>query len=357
VLRLLLVLVVIAAAVWILRTVGVLLVIGSLGLIALAYWRPEHAARVSGSRAVQRLPLWTRATPMRFGIVLTAALVPATAVASGIAPPSTSPSPVVQPAFAAADSASRQATPVAQGQLDSPPPAATPRPTLRPSPQPTPKPRPVFGAEPTGRIARARVTRVIDGDTIEVAMDGQLYRVRYIGIDTPETHNGLEWLGPEAARANARLVEGRSVVLEKDVSETDRYGRLLRYVWLKNGADWLLVNAELLRTGYAQITTYPPDVKYVDELYRAAQHKAREHDRGLWGPTPTPEPVATPVTLVGGGSQCHPSYRGACLKIGVDYDCVGGSGDGPYYIGLVEVVGYDEYRLDYDHDGLGCEDS
>ena len=135
----------------------------------------------------------------------------------------------------------------------------------------------------------AQVLRVIDGDTIEVSIDGETYKVRYIGIDTPETKHPekpVEWMGPEAAAQNEKLVGGKTVILEKDVSETDKYGRLLRYVWVGD----LMVNAELVRLGYAQVSTYPPDVKYQD-LFLQLQREAREAGRGLWGarrPTPTP---------------------------------------------------------------------
>jgi micrococcal nuclease len=131
----------------------------------------------------------------------------------------------------------------------------------------------------------ARVVRVVDGDTIKVNLDGQVYSVRYIGIDTPETvhpDKPIEWMGPEASEANKRLVEGRTVYLEKDVSEVDQYGRLLRYVYL---ADGTFVNAELVRLGYAQVSTFPPDVRYQD-LFLEKQREAREAERGLWGPEP-----------------------------------------------------------------------
>ncbi len=114
------------------------------------------------------------------------------------------------------------------------------------------------------------VTRVIDGDTIEVE-GGE--RVRYIGIDTPESG----CLADEATEKNKELVEGKEVRLEKDVSETDQYHRLLRYVYVDN----LFVNDYLVRQGYAQTATYPPDVKY-QELFREAEQEARENDRGLW---------------------------------------------------------------------------
>jgi len=111
-------------------------------------------------------------------------------------------------------------------------------------------------------------------------------------MDTPEKG---ELFFSEAAEANRQLVEGKTVFLEKDVSETDRYGRLLRYVYLEDGT---FVNAELVRLGYAQIATFPPDVKYQD-FFLQLQTKARNAGRGLWGkpaPTATLAP-ATPTPL------------------------------------------------------------
>jgi len=139
--------------------------------------------------------------------------------------------------------------------------------------------------DPTPERTAARVVRVIDGDTIEVEIDTQEYRLRYIGIDAPETVKEdapVEWIGPEASAANKALVTGKVVYLEKDISETDRYGRLLRYVFL---ADGTFVNGELVRQGYAQAITYAPDVKY-QELLRALEREARDEGRGLWQPTP-----------------------------------------------------------------------
>ncbi len=165
----------------------------------------------------------------------------------------------------------------------------TPAPTSTPPATQTPVPT------PTPERQAALVVRVIDGDTIEVQIDAQTYRVRYIGMDTPETvhpNQPVMWLGPEATAANAQLVAGQTVYLEKDVSDTDRYGRLLRYVFLADGTH---VNAELVRLGYAQVSTYPPDVKY-QELYQNLQTAAREAGQGLWGPTPTPTSLP-PTTL------------------------------------------------------------
>lgn len=126
-----------------------------------------------------------------------------------------------------------------------------------------------------------QVLRVIDGDTIEVSLNGRSYTVRYIGVDTPETvdpNRPAQPFGIEASNKNKTLVAGKTVRLEKDVSETDRYGRLLRYVYVGN----ILVNAELVRLGYAQVATYPPDVKY-QNLFLQLQSEAREANRGLWG--------------------------------------------------------------------------
>jgi micrococcal nuclease len=143
---------------------------------------------------------------------------------------------------------------------------------------------------PTGKTTKAKVVRIVDGDTIVVAYGGKQYKVRYIGMDTPETvdpNSPVEWMGPQASAANSKLVAGKDVVLEKDVSEVDQYGRLLRYVWLKPAGKWLLVNLELVRRGFASVATFPPDVKYVD-VYRAAERVARAAGVGLWGPTPQP---------------------------------------------------------------------
>jgi len=97
-----------------------------------------------------------------------------------------------------------------------------------------------------------RVVSVIDGDTIDVEIDGTVYRVRYVGVNTPERSESCY---SEARRANIDLVEGQTVTLVRDRSETDRYDRLLRYVYVGN----TFVNAELIRNGYAEVVLYQPD--------------------------------------------------------------------------------------------------
>lgn len=133
----------------------------------------------------------------------------------------------------------------------------------------------------------AQVVRVIDGDTIEVDIGGQTYRLRYIGIDAPESGDQLS---TEATQANRDLVEGKTVYLESDASNTDRYDRLLRYVYL---ADGTFVNAELVRRGLAIAKAYPPDTKYQREL-DGLQDQAQAESLGLWAAISAPT-VVPPV--------------------------------------------------------------
>lgn len=134
-------------------------------------------------------------------------------------------------------------------------------------------------ADPAAVERQAVVQRVLDGDTV-VLVTGE--RIRYIGIDTPELHHPkkpVEFYAREAKEFNRRMVEGKMVRLEFDVERHDKYGRLLAYVYLLDGT---FVNAELIRQGYAQLLTFPPNVKYAD-LFRKLQTEAREASRGLWG--------------------------------------------------------------------------
>lgn len=136
----------------------------------------------------------------------------------------------------------------------------------------------------SAQYEEAVVARVIDGDTIELD-DGRI--VRYIGIDTPETvhpKKGMECFGNEAKEENKRLVEGYTVTLEKDISEVDRYGRLLRYVWRDppdGEAGDVMINWWLVQKGFAHVVTYPPDVAF-QELLLKGQQEAREQGRGIW---------------------------------------------------------------------------
>ena len=168
-------------------------------------------------------------------------------------------------------------------------------------------------------LQTAQVVRVVDGDTIEVNFDGQQYTVRYILVDTPETkkpNTPIQPFGPEATEANRQMVEGQTVYLEKDVSNTDQYDRLLRYVYLTDGR---MVNEELLRLGLAQVSTWPPDVKYVDR-FLVVQREAQASGVGLWGSEPVAvesTPIPTEATAPAGGScsqGCEASSQGCEIK-------------------------------------------
>ena len=127
-----------------------------------------------------------------------------------------------------------------------------------------------------------RVVKVVDGDTIHVQVGSAREKVRYIGVDTPETKDPrkpVQCFGERASQFNERLVAGERVRLVRDVEERDRYGRLLAYVF--RDRDALFVNAELARLGYAQPLTIAPNVRYADR-FAALAREAREAGRGLW---------------------------------------------------------------------------
>jgi len=135
------------------------------------------------------------------------------------------------------------------------------------------------------------ITKVVDGDTINLS-DGR--KVRLIGVDTPEVHYSekllrdskksgqdiktIQALGRKASDFAKKLYTGKRVRLEYDVERKDRYGRTLAYVYLEDG---LFVNAELIKQGYAQAMTVPPNVKFADHFLKL-QKEAREAKRGLW---------------------------------------------------------------------------
>jgi micrococcal nuclease len=120
------------------------------------------------------------------------------------------------------------------------------------------------------------VVKIIDGDTIEIE-DGS--KIRYIGIDTPEKsfRTVPDCYAQESTQYNRDLVMGKHVSLEKDISETDRFGRLLRYVWV----DGVMINEKMVRDGYALASSYPPDVRYQDVFLTSQQQAVREN-LGLW---------------------------------------------------------------------------
>lgn len=167
-----------------------------------------------------------------------------------------------------------------------------------PSPISTRTPATTPTSTPTRSEETVKVVYVIDGDTIEIE-GGK--RVRYIGIDTPETvdpRKPVQCFGKEASDKNKELVSGKGVRLEKDVSETDKYGRLLRYVYIEN----TFVNDYLVRQGYAYASSYPPDVKYQNQ-FTQAQTEAKSSKKGLWadnacGENSTKSTYPTPATAI-----------------------------------------------------------
>ncbi len=130
---------------------------------------------------------------------------------------------------------------------------------------------------------RVLVTDVVDGDTIKVT-GGRT--VRFVGIDTPETvdpRRPVGCFGKEASNETKRLLTGKIVILQKDVSEKDKYNRLLRLIYLPlDDGQTLFVNDYLVRMGFAKDYRYPPDIKY-DEEFKQAENDARQNLRGLWG--------------------------------------------------------------------------
>lgn len=137
------------------------------------------------------------------------------------------------------------------------------------------------GALTAGASVRARVVRVVDGDTIVASVDGRDEYVRYIGVDTPETVKPdapVQCYGPKASDENHRLVEGRTVRLVFDREQRDDYGRLLAYVY----AGSRFVNGALVRGGYARTLTIAPNTSHAAQFDRLAALAARA-GRGLWG--------------------------------------------------------------------------
>jgi len=153
----------------------------------------------------------------------------------------------------------------------------------------------LLSVSPGNTYNKATVVQVVDGDTLRIEMDGQEQAVRLIGIDTPEskinkkakkdsikTNYDVETItamGKEAARYVRTLVrKGDTVGLEFDVQKRDKYNRLLVYAYLSDGK---MLNEEIVKAGYANIMTYPPNVRYQDRFVRAYR-EARETKRGLY---------------------------------------------------------------------------
>lgn len=225
---------------------------------------------------------------------------------------------------------------------------------------------------PAGRLTRAKVVEVIDGDTLRVRREAGAPlpsdRVRLIGVDTPEVHGRPEPYGREASRFTRHRLQGRTVWLEKDVSETDRYGRALRYVWLteppaspaERDVRENMFNAILLLEGYARLATFPPDVRYADMFVRF-QREAREEGRGLWGiPLSGPGQAGDRGAAAGGPGGAGRRGAGGALGVaaaGRDRDCddFATQAEAQAFFEAAGGPAADPHRLDGDGDGIACE--
>jgi len=225
--------------------------------------------------------------------------------------------------------------------------------TIQPSPEPTPtapdkEPKAQQSPDSLGvSREKVKVAKVIDGDTIKLE-NGRA--VRYIGIDTPEKvhpSKPIQCYGKEASNKNRELVEGKEIEMEKDVSETDKYGRLLRYIWVGD----VFVNEYLVREGFAHSSTYPPDVKYQDR-FREAERQAREEGKGLWGSycddweQPASEKPAPPLPDTADYICSHNANNCSDFATHTEAQAVFEKCGG---------VDNDVHRLDADKDGLACE--
>jgi micrococcal nuclease len=201
-------------------------------------------------------------------------------------------------------------------------------------------------AQPAGDVVS--VTRIIDGDTLEVS-GGET--VRLIGIDTPETKHPsrpVECFGAQASEhATALMGPGTDIRLVYDVERTDRYGRTLAYVY--RASDGLFVNLEMVRDGFAAVATYPPNVGHVEE-FLAAEREARSNNRGLWGACGGTD---TPAASSGSPSQAPASSGGG----GGDRDCSDFSSqrEAQAFFEAEGGLGRDPHRLDGDGDGRACQ--
>lgn len=241
-----------------------------------------------------------------------------------------------------------EAEPVSSSSV-SPSAETSPTADTSPSPSPTPTASSSPSNEEESDGTNATVARVIDGDTIEVDFRGSIIDVRLIGVDTPEMvhpSEPVECYGPAASKFTRRALEGERVRLEFDIEREDRFGRTLAYVWL-NGR---LLNQRLVREGFANVSTFPPNVKYV-ERFLAAQRDARSQDRGLWGSCFEVELPGDDGGSGGGGGNCDKaSYPGVCIPpYPPDLDCAD--------VGFTnfKVVPPDPHGFDGDTDGVGCE--
>jgi micrococcal nuclease len=223
-------------------------------------------------------------------------------------------------------------------------------PTQEPERQSPPPPSPEDKLATLGKVVT--VSRVVDGDTIEVSpLVGGIADVRLIGMDTPETYGGTEPYGEEASAFTTQRLEGRKVALEFDVERIDPYGRVLAYVWLPDGK---MFNEVLVREGYAQVATFPPNVKYV-ERFVAAQRQARAEGAGLWGlPESKLCQLADRDNGIGGGCVAESTPTATPAPSSDDLNCSDFDSQ-PEAQEVLEDDPSDPNNLDGEGDGVACE--
>jgi micrococcal nuclease len=184
------------------------------------------------------------------------------------------------------------------------------------------------------KVEIGEVLSITDGDTINVSLNGESYSVRLIGMDSPE---GGAPFATEATDLTAELLLGKTVYFVVDVSETDRYDRLLRYVLVDN----TFVNLRLVQAGLAWARDYPPDTSCSSAFHEAEKH-ARAEGLGFWATAPTPAGDTASI--------CDSSYPTVCIPPPPpDLDC----GDIAHRRFAVQPP--DPHRFDGNHDGVGCE--
>lgn len=140
----------------------------------------------------------------------------------------------------------------------------------------------------SNNFIKAYVSRIIDGDTIEVIIDKEKYKIRFIGIDCPEFTSKIEYFGMESTEYTKSMLLNKEIYLEKDTSNTDKYGRLLRFIWLQIPYSYSIeeikdkmFNAMLLKNGDAYLFTCPPDIKY-SNIFKQISEDAQNNKIGLW---------------------------------------------------------------------------
>ena len=200
---------------------------------------------------------------------------------------------------------------------------------------------------------RGLVTRVLDGDTIEVAIGNDVFQVNYIGVNAPELIPNIEWQGPQAAAANEKMVGGQVVTLIQEVSDTDASGALLRHV-IANSA---FPSYELIWQGYAAAIPQGPDLACAS-IFQNIQAEAQGNSIGMWAPTPVPSPTRTTTptaTLIPTLAPPAP-----CVCDGPALTCKNFSSQASAQVcfNYCKAQGYgDVFGLDKNENGIACEGS